>query len=63
MPRGQFKNTINNNQGTMSPLEFNYPVSESLEYANTTEEQENDLISSFMKMIMLFKAYMNNFFE
>lgn len=47
----------------MSPPEFSYPVTESLEYANTIEEQENDLISSFMKMTLLFKAYMNNFFE
>jgi hypothetical protein len=38
-----------NSQGNMLPYELNYNTTESPEYTNTAESQENNLKNNFMK--------------
>ena len=58
MPRCQCKNTINNSQGNMTPLQPSYPTMVRSEYFNTAEAQENDFGNNFMKRTDILKEKM-----
>lgn len=51
MAKDQHKNIINKSQSNMASAESSYPKAISPGYLNTIETQENDLKSTFMKMI------------
>lgn len=59
MPRCQYKKTINNILGSMSPLEYSYPTTAVSEHTTIVEAQEKDLKTSFMKMIETLKKKIN----
>jgi hypothetical protein len=48
MPRCQHKNTINNTQDSIFPLEFNNPTTTGPEYYNIAEAQNKDLKIPFV---------------
>lgn len=51
MPRGQCKNTINNMQDKISPLDPSNPATVGCENSSTAKVQEKDLKIAFMKTI------------
>lgn len=59
MPRQQCRNTINNNQDNLFPLEPNNLTTAAPEYFNVSEGQRKDLKASFMHMIEAHKEEIN----
>ena len=49
MPRCQHKNTINNSQDNMSPLEPSNPTTAGPEYSNIAEAQDKDFKTEYVQ--------------
>lgn len=56
MVKSPYKNTNNKGQGNTAPSEQTYTITASSGYHNSTEEQENGLISYLIKIIDAFKG-------
>lgn len=61
MPKYQGKNKTKNSTENMSPLESCHSTSESPEYSNTGEVQENNLKINIVKIIDILKEQMNKY--
>jgi hypothetical protein len=60
MERGKSETICNRTQYTWALSEHSSPTTTSPEYTNMPENQESDLQSFFMKIIMFFKEDINN---
>lgn len=63
MAKGQYKNTIKNNQGNTAPPDPSSPTIASPEYYNTAKAQENNPKSNLVKIIEAFKEEINKSFK
>lgn len=59
MPRGHYKDEINNIYGNMSPPELSYFTIAGHEYSNVVVDQRKDLKANYMKMVDALKEEMN----
>lgn len=59
--RSQCKNTFNNSQNTMSPLEPSHPTRVGPQRRNAAETQDKDPKTDFMNMMAVLKEQMNQY--